>query len=55
LANLQTFTTQFEPEEPPIERERLVDISNLQRDMVEAYDVRFRELSHYELLCQSKT
>jgi len=48
-----TLAAQFEFEKAAVERQRLVDIADLQRDVVEAYGARLRKLSHRNLLCQS--
>jgi hypothetical protein len=45
-----TLAAQFELEKAAIERQRLIDIPHLQRDVVVAYDTRSRELSHQNLL-----
>jgi hypothetical protein len=49
-----TLAAQFEPEETAVVRQRLIDIADLQRDVVEANDARFRELSHWDLLYDSE-
>src|SRR5215471_259259 len=41
-----SLATQLESEESAVERQRLVDVADLQRNMVEANDARFRGLSH---------
>jgi 2,3-bisphosphoglycerate-independent phosphoglycerate mutase len=45
------LAAQFEAEETTVERQRLFDIPYLQRNVVEADNARFRELSHRNLLC----
>ena len=45
---------QFKREEAAIERQRLFNIANLQRHMVEANEARFCQFSHRILLCRPK-
>src|SRR6516225_11191742 len=46
-----TLAAQLEFEETTVERQRLVNISYLQRNMIEAYNARSSEVSHHNLLC----
>src|SRR5215469_424824 len=46
-----TLAAQLEFEEATVERQRLVNISYLQRNMIEAYGARSSEVSHRNLLC----
>ena len=45
------LAAQFELEQPAPEGQRLLDVADLQRDMVEAHDARFCGLCHRPLLC----
>src|SRR5262249_7053909 len=50
-----TLAAQLNLEEAAIEHQRLLDVSHLQRDVVEAHDARLCRLSHQTLLlCQSE-
>src|SRR5581483_2397849 len=47
------LAAQFELEEAAIERQRLIDVAHLQRNVIETYGAGLCELGHANLLCRS--
>ena len=49
-----TLAAQFEPEKTAVKRQRLFDIPHLKRNVVEPYNARSREFSHWSLSSASQ-